>query len=368
MGKLRPGHVRLVLTSDSVLQEPPIWLYVQSMSLITSKGAHRASQIMTGLRTALPAELLLDTAPKNRKKKAYADLTQTSPRQKKKRVQFVDAANHDYPAKDSISPISQIVLPEFDLCQTQNMCHYIKRNYGACASFERKDCLGYLETPCHMYKHKFYLRTQDYELPLPQDSTVYTLFDIMGQEPDDVLTVEDQLKLALKTAIAILQYNDTPWLADRWRLNNISYFGSRHKLDGTALQTLHLSSQISQPKLPDTTIMEDLQSDENTVSAEIKYGINNLPIFFLGVALLEIAHWKPLESKMISRDQKDQVYTARRLALGRAPLGPEYQKIVSKCLQCNFGMGTELSSKSLQTAVYNDVVCGLEGMIERLAV
>lgn len=32
------------------------------------------------------------------------------------------------------------------------------------------------------------------------------------------------------------------------------------------------------------------------------------------------------------------------------------------------GFGTKLESRSLQTAVYNDVVCELEGMIERLAV
>ncbi|KAF3033695.1 hypothetical protein E8E12_004401 [Didymella heteroderae] len=114
--------------------------------------------------------------------------------------------------------------------------------------------------------------------------------------------------------------------------------------------------------------MDDVKHTVHTVSEQVQYGINNTTLFFLGVALLEIAHWKPIEEKMIARDLDNEIFAARRLAAGRAPLGPQYQKIAEKCLQCNFGFGTSLSSKSLQTAVYNDVVCELEAMIEKLAI
>jgi len=287
---------------------------------------------MTDLKSTPPPERL-GTSPNLLKKKASPDLAQTSSCRKKRRVQFVDATASTEPSVGTISPISQVTLPEFNLCQAKNMCQYLKRNYGICASASSKNCLGYLETPCQRYKHRFYLRPQDCTLSLPEQTTVYSIFDIMRQEADDFLEVEDQLKLALKTALAILQYHDTPWLAERWRLGNMSYFGSIQSFDEKALKTLHLSSQISRPNQPSTTAMEGVRSTEKAVSDEIKYGINNTPLFFLGVALLEIAHWKPLESKMLPRDQEDQVYTARRLALGRAPLGPEYQKIAQKCLQ-----------------------------------
>ncbi|KAF2829706.1 hypothetical protein CC86DRAFT_285152 [Ophiobolus disseminans] len=352
---------------NGLLREPPIWLYVQSMSLNTTQRALTGSKIMTDLKNKLPAEILANNIPKGVKNKASTDLTQTSKCRKKKRVHFVDATGNANLCANTVSPISKIIIPEFNLCQTKNMCHYLKHNYGASLPM---DCLGYLETPCQMYKHKFYLRDRHPSgsiLSQSKHTTVYSIFDIMRQEADDVLEVEDQLKLAHKTALAILQYNDTPWLAERWRLGNMSYFGSRRHFDEAALKTLHLTSQISQQAPAAATVMEGVQSTESAISDEIKYGINNLPLFFLGVALLEIAHWKPLESKMLPRDQEDQVYTARRLALGRAPLGPEYQKIVNKCIQCNFGFGTKLNS-SLQTAVYNDVVCELEGMIERLAI
>jgi hypothetical protein len=357
-----------MLTTDSLVYEPPIWLYVQSMSLTAPQRALMASQTLPGINIIPPANMLVNASPTPQKKKATSDLEQAGSSRKKKRVQWANTDNANL-AMATISPISHIALPEFNLCQTKNMCHYIKRNYGQCASSVSKDCLGYLETPCQMYKHKFYLRNRGLNtgaVQMPEPNTVYSVFDTMRHTSDDALEIEDQLKLAHKAAIAILQYNDTPWLTERWRLSNMSYFGSRHIFDDTALKTLHLSSQMSQPNVASTTvIMEGVQT---TVSDELKYGVNNTPLFFLGVALLEIAHWQPLEDSMRPQDEGNQIFTARRLANGRSLLGPEYQRIVQRLLQCNFGYGTKLESKSLQTAVYNDVVCELEGMIERLAV
>ncbi|KAH4115333.1 hypothetical protein HBH47_181800 [Parastagonospora nodorum] len=354
---------------SSMSIDPPIWLYVQSMSVTNALPDIVASQTMDALRKAIPVELLSTASAKALKKKASSDLPQASARPKKKRVHFVDPS-----AVVVTTPIAKVSLPDFNLCQTKSICHYLKRTHGAHDSSTPTKCLGYLETPCHKYKHRFYLRDRAAKVvnapDPPEQASIFNVFDIMQHEVDDVLEPEDQLKLALKTALATLQYNDTPWLAERWRLGNMSFFGHQRTFDDATLKTLHLSSQISWPHQPTTAtqVMEGVLKTDDVVSDEIKYGINNLPLFFLGVALLEIAHWKPLESKMITRDQLDPVYTARRLAQGRAPLGPEYQKIAQKCLQCNFGFGTKLNSKSLQTAVYNDVVCELEGMIERLAV
>lgn len=203
-----------------------------------------------------------------------------------------------------------------------------------------------------------------------QVNTVYSLFDLMRYDAEDTIDIEDQLRLAHKTAIALLRFNDTPWLSDRWRLRDLSYFGSKDRLDDAALESLHLSSQISAPTVSSAISgsMDGIAQASDVVSDQIRYGINNNTLFFLGVALLEIAHWKPIEEKMTTRDLNNEVFAARRLAAGRAPLGPQYQRIAEKCLQCNFGFGTELSSKALQTAVYNDVVCELEGMIKKLTI
>ena len=49
-------------------------------------------------------------------------------------------------------------------------------------------------------------------------------------------------------------------------------------------------------------------------------------------------------------------------------LGPRYQRIVQKCLQCNFGFGNDLETTNLQSAVYRGVVSELETMIDSLSI
>jgi hypothetical protein len=224
-----------------------------------------------------------------------------------------------------------------------------------------------------MYRHNFYLQKRGLSAVKAQgkglkstDTTVTSILDLMGQSVDDTLTIDNQLRLAHKTALAILQFNSTPWLAQRWRFKDLSYFGSRGMFDEEALKTLHFSSQISSVKVPDTAAMEGVEEVMEAFSEEEYFGINNTPLFFLGVALLEVAHWKPLESLGNPQDP-NAILTARRLASKPSPLGPRYDELVRKCLQCNFGFGTDLSKKELQTAVYGDVVCPLEKMMEALS-
>jgi hypothetical protein len=98
--------------------------------------------------------------------------------------------------------------------------------------------------------------------------------------------------------------------------------------------------------------------------AHLQYGINNIMLFSLGIALLEIGYHKPLES-MIGSD--DPIVAARKLATSDHPLGLRYQRMVQQCLQCNFGRGTELRKPELQSAVYGEVVCQLEDMVRALS-
>lgn len=95
------------------------------------------------------------------------------------------------------------------------------------------------------------------------------------------------------------------------------------------------------------------------------YGINNMTLFGLGVALIEIGHWRPL-AKLRRNQDPDDILTARRLANQTTLMGKEYQYITQMCLQCNFGCSTDLGQASLQTAVYNNVVQPLQKLVKRL--
>ena len=225
-----------------------------------------------------------------------------------------------------------------------------------------RECIGYLETT-GSYKHMFFAR--HVTLQRPERNTTCSVSDVMRRIAHAAVVDKDQLKLAHKTALAMLQYNNTPWLSERWRLDQLMYFGNDTSFNETSLETLHLTSKIGAiGQTSDMTMGDTVSSTE--MSDEIRYGINNRSLFFLGIALLEIAHWQTIEEQMTDRDGKDQVYAARRLANGSAPMGPVYQKIARKCLQCDFGFGTDLSNEELQAAVYRDVICVLESMIKQL--
>lgn len=366
-----------MLMVHSLLSKPPIWLHVQSMSTSKDAEEHQAKIVpskICGLAPPSPLELLTSCAVNSLKKKASSDLQRQQPSRKRgKRVHFVETSPQLEAVQVVPTQTPPILPTDLNLCQTKNICRYLQKHYHLSVQSASTGCIGYLETP-RLYRHLFYFRGRDDGAAVgpsrPLHNDVYSLFDIMRRDVDDTLTVEDQLRLAHKTAIALLQFNDTPWLSDQWRLRDLSYFGSKDSLDTVALKTLHLSSQISAPRVATAlnSTMDGIESTTPTVSDQSLYGIHNTTLFFLGVALIEIAHWKPIEEKMTDRDLNNEVVAARRLAAGRAPLGPHYQKIAEKCLQCNFGFGTKLSNKRLQTAVYNDVVCELESMIEKLTI
>ncbi|UPX11403.1 uncharacterized protein EKO05_0002009 [Ascochyta rabiei] len=359
-------------SADSSTYPPPVWLHVQSMSTSSlSSNVAIQPKPSADLQSLLSLEILAPCAVNTLKKKASSELKRSSTSCKKvKQIRAINVPPIDYIVPTSMSSTIPMKIIEVNFSQTKNMCHYIRSHHEAMrAAANTKRCIGFLDSP-QMYRHLFYVQEDDQRINR-HASKLYSIFDVMRYDAEEALSVEDQLRLAHKTSRAILQYNNTPWLNSRWRLQDIKYFGPNDCLDDDALKTLHVSSQLSSPtqKPGATCHMEDVQQKiQNAVSDEIRYGINNMTLFFLGVALLEIAHWKPIEEQMTARDLNDEVYAARRIVSQPTQLGPIYQKIARKCLQCNFGAEPDLSKKKLQTAVYNDVICELESMIEKLEI
>ncbi|OCL08618.1 hypothetical protein AOQ84DRAFT_406347 [Glonium stellatum] len=367
---------------ESAITEPPIWLYVQSTSIeatachTVQPSSYRASDFLVGQNSSR-----LNCTPGGKKKTT----NQESAQPKRRKVRFAGTGGEDEEigyaghTAEAVSTAfrgmaASYMTEEINLCQTKNICHYLKQNLHLCGSAFAKHCVGYLETP-NLFKHVFCLEEKRNAIRnRPQDvacNSIFSIPDLMAQSKDDTLAVVDQLKLAHKTAIAILQFNATPWLAKAWRLEDLCYSGAHNELNEEALRTLHFSVQISNHGQKSEALpMEGVESNSSsapTFSEDEIFGIYNPTLFGLGVALLELGHWKPLEGLSHDKDL-NLILTARRLASRPTPLGPDYQEIVRKCLQCNFGFGTDLNKKRLQSAVYNDVVCQLESMIEKLSI
>lgn len=151
-----------------------------------------------------PLDLLTSCAVNALKNKPSSDLHQSS-RKKAKRVHF-----GDLPVPTAVVPKSLVQVPtsEFNLCHEKNICEHLQKNYCLPGQSTTKRCIGYLETP-QMYKHSFYLRDEvaaKSKSGGTQVSTINSVFDAMRYDADDALAIEDQLKLAHKTALALLQF------------------------------------------------------------------------------------------------------------------------------------------------------------------
>lgn len=183
-----------------------------------------------------------------------------------------------------------------------------------------------------------------------------------------------QLTLAHKLASAVLQYHSTSWLPANWGLDDIAYFPVDAPIEygqctasedsiTEALKTLHLSTQFPQKTSPMHT---GLASDPEQL--RYMYGIRNLTLAKLGVALLEIC--TKTDMPILSADTllaSQSVVAARRILHEKSPLlstlGNRYVKIVQQCIDCDFSCGENLDEELLRSAVYTDVVCVLEDMI-----
>ncbi|OSS48635.1 hypothetical protein B5807_06748 [Epicoccum nigrum] len=240
--------------------------------------------IASGMTAPRPLKIL--------KKKPSSELEQSSGSRKKlKWAKVVDTPLNDERLSVNIQVGGPATIIEINLCHTKSMCHYIRSHHEAMRKVANpRRCIGYLEIP-QMYMHRFYVREKDLRIER-HVSKMHSIFDAMRCDVENALDMNDQIRIAHRISRAILQYNDTPWLNSRWHLRDMRFFGLEDDLNEDTQKTLHVSSELSPPNNNSTTrcSMEDIQGTRNTVSDEIRYGINNMTLFFLGVALLEIAH------------------------------------------------------------------------------
>jgi hypothetical protein len=248
-----------------------------------------------------------------------------------------------------------------------DLCQHIEKIAHSSETWGGGKCIGYLESP-RLFKHMFY--PNEKECLTQKVINLEHLLKVTKQEPASVDT-GFKFKIAHKLAIAVLQYHSTPWLREDWRLKDLAYFGSPQEVSNESLRTLHLKFSFNHNDQDQESVSSrrGIQASQDTTCFDMgsiycHRGINNTVLFSLGVALLELAYHQPLENMS---DEHDLIAAARKKAMLGYPLGRKYQRIVQQCLQCDFGMGSDLNRKDLQSAVYGDVICPLEEMINSLS-
>jgi hypothetical protein len=367
--------VRFLLQSKVIEQSPPL-----------------AQQDNAGMSASLEAqkvdeEIVCDQRSKIGGKRAFLS-SSTVKMKRKRRMMFVDEVEEapertEKNAKTAatVSPISGTLNvssssttgPSINL-YALDACDYLRRHCGGSKVVAKTKYFAYFQKRI-LSKYIFYVSRNHFvvdESITDSKNQDMALYDYLQAQKEEIITNVHQFKLAVKLALAVLQYHSTPWLGDEWRLSQLMLSTDPYRLPNDF--KLFLNSNLmpappTPPTLPEEPMDNEVQMIETRkgqLSESQRRGINNTTLFCLGLAFLEIGHWKPLSSLVEKDYDTDEVDTARRLSFGNSKLGRRYDEIVRKCLQCNFGFGTDLKRTELQSAVYSDVVCPLEELIQKL--
>lgn len=263
----------------------------------------------------------------------------------------------------SISKVSQENTVA-NLCSIDNCCEYMRVKHDAAQLSLDSVALGFVSGP-RPCRHSFVIKAKKNSNNLGLNDIVpvpSALRDLIAANDEDEITLDFQLEIALKVATAALQFHSTPWLRNTWDMSDLCIL----EFIPQDLSNIHLYLQAELPMIgapaeaaANPPGMDELPGRAKSFSLADYHGINNMILFSLGIALIEIGHWRQLIRLRIDSDP-DGIPTARRFARRPTPLGGAYQEIIQRCLQCNFGYGTDLERYELQDAVYANVVCPLE--------
>ncbi|KAK6859523.1 hypothetical protein PG995_003159 [Apiospora arundinis] len=278
---------------------------------------------------------------------------------------------------DSLSVSSLTTTDSTTLTYSSPVVNFLdlRKSPDVCGTFydlisTTKGLQCYIDTPDSL-RHVFLSRKVSADTMGTQ--TVPAL-NIFKRALDADLPVPEQLRLVLQIAQSMLKLHATPWWKQYWSLSDLHYVDKTGKAGDllACLQTLHVGTcldfpsdigknnahkistcEVASSQSPDP----DPELDTAFETAKLQHGIRNLTLYSLGVVLLQIGRWKAVESA-------EDVVAIRTLASkGNARLGPKYRELTLKCVECDFGQGSDLNSPQLQDAFYGSVICELERLI-----
>jgi hypothetical protein len=261
---------------------------------------------------------------------------------------------------NAVSRVSTTSLadPPLDLYAIGRLCRYFQRQQKRPALGE--PCMGVLEKT-KTFKHFVY------PSPSPRAPTTIVsrrLKEILQKnfEERQQESWVEKLRLARLLTLAVLRFQATPWLAGSWSSNDISFYSaSERPQHDTSLTSPHLNVRLSHDTSSIAGQITRPDSNASSISP-------NPTLFSLGVVLIELGYDAPLHALRQEEDLKGgastqftDFFTVTRLSkLVSKRLNSRYGKLVQRCLACNFGVGTELDSPDLQSAVVVNVVNELD--------
>jgi hypothetical protein len=263
----------------------------------------------------------------------------------------------------SIATSQSSAAPPDDIKLTGHFCSELSKRCLAPDAAYSRESLGHIDSGTQeAFRHRFFPGSQASHCNTVDLDVVMFMSEVLGPSTHYRLDIVTQLRLAHRLVSAVLKFNATPWLDEMWNIEDLAFFRQGEDLI-ESLQTLHFDRDLCH-KVPgsEDNAME-VESPTNLVhlsteDAQYKHGVRNVTLFSLGAALLAIGRWE--------RVDHNDIEGIRRLASQRSYLGPVYQELTQKVLDCDFGYGKDLKKPRLQEAVYEKVVLELDSMIASL--
>jgi hypothetical protein len=167
-----------------------------------------------------------------------------------------------------------------------------------------------------------------------------------------------KLKVAVALAWGVLQFSNTPWLANDWNEDDIHFIDQTNAPSRSIYEYPFLHYDFSK-----TTI--DSRTQRRHISHRI---VRNESIFTLGIVLLELCYGKMIEELQLPSDvmegEPGPVWsTAHRVIEEELEYeaGKSYSDAAKRCIRCDFDCrSSSLSDEALQRAFYRGVIIPLE--------
>jgi len=351
-------EIILLTTVCSSSTEVPIWLQIRSITSVVTYGAPTSHPPTLGeaLSHGMGDASRVNTPTPPIKGKSKKRVRIDDPRDSTRSVRAVTTSD------DSAAQARSFVM--LDLKTTDSVCCHVTRVRSS-ASECQDSCVGFLEVA----KSQPTTRFMFYDASRLATNDVSSCTKRQGALPIHNLVhrfqILQKITLAHKLAEAVLQYHSTSWLPQAWTLQDVAYFTDQSQADANniakALDSLHLSNRF-----PDHAPL-DTEPQQSSLDLKQNFGIRNLTLAKLGVALLEICAQTDITipSPGIPA-QTREIIAARKLLdeqhHSTMDLGSRYLGVVRKCLYCDFSCGDDLNGEALQSAVYTEVVCTLQDM------
>ncbi|KIW31770.1 uncharacterized protein PV07_03366 [Cladophialophora immunda] len=334
----------------------PTWLTIESL--------------VTGtIHSAETGNLLAEVASRHKRPRQSSSPSEAVRKPKKlvKSVKFHPSTGPTAPPTMIATPPSPPESEILNFCAHSNLCNRLKRLVGQPLR-SPQPCVGYLECSGKS-KHLVYINSEVQTITASKGLALKPLRDVYTALRDvnrlgTGIPRHERITLAKQLALAVLQFHATPWLTNSIASEDVFLLGvDEHSLH---MQTLANAPYVSVSiKGPHGPLAKRTTFPGRTL-------IRNRILFSLGIMLLELVYQAPLKALQKPADvdaheaQNTDYYTADRARHDAASmLGPRYAEVVRKCIQCDFGHGSDLGKTKLQEAFHQDIICELEELEER---